>query len=225
MKNLLAAVAVCTLLPVGQLVHAQQASGGNAAAATSNNNAHTPTGAGKGNSSKGNWLGLNLGVGLSVTFDNGQDRRVESASLDENNIVRVDDEENSVTRILLEGHYFFPCDIRHLWKNKTWTDQAINHSFFSDRCGFGPFVAIQPGEDEIVDAAAIGLMVGFKYADWLDVTDNSSFNLGVGLVVDPDGRILGDDVEENEPLPTGETSIRFKEKQQYGWLLLVSFSF
>ncbi|MEZ5934916.1 MAG: hypothetical protein R3F54_23880 [Alphaproteobacteria bacterium] len=228
MKNVLVMVALYTLLPVGQSAHAQQASGGSvAAAAPSNNgqNAQTPAGAGKGSSSKGNWLGLNLGVGLSVTFDNGQDKRVESASLDENRIVRVDDEENSVARILLEGHYFFPCDIRHLWKDNTWTDQAINHSFFSDRCGFGPFVAIQPGEDEIVDAAAIGLMVGFKYADWLDVTDNSSFNLGVGLVVDPDGRILGDDVEENEPLPAGETSIRFKEKQQYGWLLLASFSF
>lgn len=173
--------------------------------------------------SKADWLGLNLGVGLSVTFDNGQDRRVASATLDENGIVRVDDEENSVARILLEGHFFFPCDIRHTWKSEAWLDEAANHTFWSDRCGIGPFIAVQPGEDEIIDAAAIGLMTGFKYSG--NKGDTSSFNLGIGLVIDPNAQILGDGIEENQPLPDGETAVRFKEKQQYGWLLLTSFSF
>ena len=170
-----------------------------------------------------NWQGLRFGVGLSVTFDNGSDRRVSDAIVDANGLVRVTDEENSVTRVMLESHYFFPCDLRYLWR--TEDERMSLNKFFTEDCGIGPFVAIQPGEDDIIDAASLGLMIGFKYPYSDLVSDRSSFNLGVGLVVDPNGQILGDGIEENEALPGAETEVRFKEKQQYGWLLVASFSF
>jgi len=49
--------------------------------------------------------------------------------------------------------------------------------------------------------------------------------LGLGYVVDPNVQILGEDVNANQPLPTGESEIRFRETSQGGLLLIVSFTF
>lgn len=71
----------------------------------------------------------------------------------------------------------------------------------------------------MIQAAALGVMVGFRRAN------NQSFNLGIGIAVDPSTRVLGEGLRANQPLPAGETEIRFKEESQYGLVLLTSFSF
>ena len=68
-----------------------------------------------------------------------------------------------------------------------------------------------------------GMRVGFKRKPEAD--DSSSWNLGIAAVVDPSVKVLGDGIDENRPLPGGETQIRFKETSQWGVLIMTSFSF
>lgn len=152
------------------------------------------------------FAGLDLGVGLSLTLDMGDRPRVEEAEL-VNGIVRVTDQNDTRARIMLESHYFFTPDSRFLnVEPKDW--------------GIGPFVAIQPGTDDIIQAGALGMMIGFRRPG-----TSSSFNIGVGVVIDPDTQILGDGLVKDQPLPAGETEIRYKEESQVGLVILTSFTF
>lgn len=87
--------------------------------------------------------------------------------------------------------------------------------------GFGPFIALQPGSDAIIDAVGAGLMVGFRRAG----DRNQSFNFGIGMLYDVDVRVLGPGITANQPLPPGETSVRYQQREQAALLLLSSFSF
>lgn len=162
------------------------------------------------------FAGISFGVGLSYTHDLGKSDRIKSAQVDENGIVRVDDEENDIARIMLESHYFFAPPGRFLWIEGLENEKDII------RWGWGPFIAVQPGSEEIIEAIGAGIMVGFKR----DRGENefSSWNIGIGGIVDPNVRTLGDGIEENKPLPEGETQIRYKEKSQAGLLVLASFT-
>ena len=149
------------------------------------------------------FAGMGFGVGLSLTIDIGEHNRINEAVLDENGVVRVTSENNDVPRIMLESHYFFTPK--------------------GDDFGIGPFVALQPGTDEIIEAIGMGIMMGFKRRSSEDET--SSWNIGLGAVVDPSVKILGDGIKENQALPSGETQVRFKETSQWGMLLVASFTF
>ena len=151
--------------------------------------------------------GINFGVALSLTIDTGNHGRVENAEV-VNGLVRVTEEHNDIPRIMLETHYFFfpnKCFFGH--KNGMW--------------GIGPFVGIQNGSTEIIESIGAGLMIGFRRSE--KVSD--SFNIGIGFVVDPSVKILGDGIEENQPLPTGETQIRYKKTSQWGALIMISYAF
>ena len=153
------------------------------------------------------FAGLSFGVGVSLTVDTGNNDRVDEAQIIDN-IVRVDKESNARARIMLESHYFF----------------TPNHKFWGINIGdwgLGPFIALQPGTDEIIEAIGAGLMIGFKRQG----ESSSSWNFGLGVVVDPNVKILGDGFLPNQPPPGEETSIRYKEKAQTGILLVSSFSF
>ena len=153
-----------------------------------------------------NFGGLEFGIGISFTLDWGGDARVASAELDPNGIVRISKREDGTARIMLESHYFFGVD------RKNAKEAMI---------GGGPFIALQPGTDEFIEAIAIGGMIGLRY----DEDTAQSFNIGVGLVVDPNTRLLGEGILPNQPLPAGETAIRYREEYETGWLILASFSF
>lgn len=169
----------------------------------------------KENSPKRDFAGLNFGVGVSLTHDLGSRSRISDAVVDGNNIVRVSKDQNDVARVMGEAHYFFEP------KNKG----SKGYSFFgltpADKWGHGPFVALQPGTEEIIEAIGVGWMAGFRQPEKL----NDSWNLGIGYVVDPSVKVLADGMEENKPLPAGETKVRFKETSQGGLFLLASFSF
>ena len=64
------------------------------------------------------------------------------------------------------------------------------------------------------------VMIGFRQPD-----KSSSWNLGIGVIYDPDTKTLGDGIRPNQPLPAGETMIRYKERAQKGVVILTSFSF
>ena len=60
------------------------------------------------------WQGFGFGVGTSLTIDIGDNKRIGSASLDENGIVRVDDKDSALARISMETHFFGKCD-SYIW--------------------------------------------------------------------------------------------------------------
>ena len=156
------------------------------------------------------WQGLNFGVGLSFTWDGGSTDRVKRASI-VNDVVRVDDEENVIARIMLESHYFFVPDDPWFGLKK-------------GQLGWGPFVAVQPGTEDIIEAFGVGLMVGFRPFDPKGIAGNASFNIAIGAAFDPNVQVLGRGFREDRPPPEGEDSIRFKETDQVGVLAMFSFT-
>lgn len=157
-----------------------------------------------------NFAGINFGVGISLTFDTGDNARVKSADIVDG-IVRVENEDNRIARVMLESHYFFIPQGRFLKLD----------SMPPTQWGVGPFVALQPGTEEIIEAVAIGIMVGFRRPD----ESGASWNVGIGYITDPNVQILGDGFVENQPPPGNETEVRFKETSQDGVVILFSFSF
>lgn len=157
------------------------------------------------------FAGLRFGVGLSLTINRDSRSQIKTAEI-VSGITRVSFEQNNEARIMLESHYFF-------------TPKLKNDGLFGVRTGnwgIGPFVAVQPGSDEIIDAIGAGFMIGFRR----DGSDQpSSWNFGVGAIVDPNVTVLGDGFTENAAPPENETQVRLKQTSQRGIVLLTSFSF
>lgn len=155
---------------------------------------------------------LNFGVGLAVSGDLGARERIGDAAVDANGIVRVNRKDNVKNRVMLESHYFF-CK------------RECNQGAEPARVGWGPMMAIQPGEDEIIDAMAIGFMIGLRRGT---SRPGQSFNVAVGAIVDPSVKVLGDEFDENRPAPLDGAGaplpIRFQERDQWGWMVMFSFT-
>ena len=56
------------------------------------------------------------------------------------------------------------------------------------------------------------------------VTKTSSWNIGVGLRVSPNGKVLGDGIVANQAIQVND-SVRFKTEPRYGLLVMSTFSF
>ena len=160
------------------------------------------------------FLGINFGIAFGMTTNLGSRDRVDEAEVT-NGVVRVTKAANHRPRVLLETHYFWELEDDNAVVSLGGTEVPVRAADI----GLGPFVAIQGSEDELLEAFAIGLMIGFKR------TERSSFNIGLGVALDPNVKVLGDGLRPNKPLPDGETAIRFKEEARWGLVTLVSFSF
>jgi hypothetical protein len=166
--------------------------------------------------------GLTFGIGLGLSLNTQSTSRVTSASV-VNGIVRVTQTDDASADFVLETHYFF----------------VPNRNFFSvpqGDWGHGPFVGIvaSPTGTNVIAAYTLGWMIGFRepswtYDDkakqWNATYSTSSWNFGIGVRVDPSVQVLGQGLVANQPLPAGETSIRYENKPGYGLMLLSSFSF
>jgi hypothetical protein len=171
--------------------------------------------------------GLGFGLGISVSADLSRQSHIREA-VQVNNIVRIKDTEDVTVGFVLEAHYFFfqgHFGSIPLAPNLSW-----------DRpWGTGPFVAIEIGgggttSNNPVSAYALGWMVGFKEPPYYNATSkkyeqsNLSWNLGLGLRVDPGARVLGDGLVANQPLPPMD-QIRYKTSPRYGLMVVSSFGF
>lgn len=157
--------------------------------------------------------GLKFGIGLSLAYPFDYKKGgINEAEVDGAGIVRVTKESKRTPRILLESHYFFPTEAGAKW----YCPQS------GKMCGQGPFVAIEAGGDgkNTISAYALGWMLGFQR----DKSSSNSWNIGIGYLVRTGVRVLGDGIEANAPLPTGD-KIRYKEISQSGWMWMTSFSF
>jgi hypothetical protein len=134
-----------------------------------------------------------------------------------NNVVRVTEVSDAITSLVLESHYFFLPQ---------YDLPMLGGAVAANTWGTGPFVAIQGGGtsgNEIIDAYGLGWMIGFR--DHLTNNPHSSWNLGIGLRIDPKAQVLGDGIVANAPLPPGETQARLKTEPRLGVMFVSSFSF
>jgi hypothetical protein len=182
------------------------------------------------------WGGLGWGVGIATNFDVGGKRVGTAELVGTNNIVRVKDASSNVNvSFVLEAHYFLR-DYMLAIGNPTSCKKLASAGYVDyvncTELAHGPFVAIEvgggssgtPKADGLITAIAMGWMVGLRHPA-SSPDSKSSWNFGLGLRVTPNSQILGDGIIANQPLPAGETLIRYKNEPRYGVTLLSSFSF
>jgi len=151
--------------------------------------------------------GISFGVGIAgmIPFSSlGADNRVEEAVLagdESSRFVRVVRRHSTSARVILETHYFFTPGP-------------------AERFGIGPFVALQPGTEKVINALGGGVLTGLRREN-----RSQSFNVGAGVMVEPEVRDLGDGIMEDEPLPAGETEIRYQTLPTWSFVLIASFGF
>lgn len=183
--------------------------------------------------------GIDFGIGIAFSYDLGNHDRIRTAEII-NNLVRVTQTDNVRARLMLETHYLFTprsfLGIRNFFGTSNYdgfqceywgkgTDQAIDCAARRKNWGVGPFVAVQPSSNSIIDAVGLGLMMGFRRrADQPDGTN--SFNIGMGVLYDIDVQMLGDGFVDGQAPPVGEeNSVRFRRGSQSGLLIMSSYSF
>lgn len=155
--------------------------------------------------------GMTFGTGLSVAFNRGSS--ISNAEVI-NGLVRVTEETPAVARIVLETHYLFTCANG---EKGNWCGKGSH----LESSGHGPFLAIQPGQADLIQAIGMGWMLAFRHKEG----DTKSWNIGLGYMVDPKVKVLGDGIVANQPLPAGETQVRFKITARYSWFLVSSYTF
>ncbi len=145
--------------------------------------------------------GFNFGTGIGATFDLHHGSRVKAASI-RDGTVRIDEEGDVQLGLVLETHYFVEIGNKRL-------------------AGIGPFVAIKTGENDLIDEAGLGVMVGFRRT----IEDTNSFNIGVGVMVDPDAEVLADGFIANQPAPAGATDVATKKEERFSFAIVFSYTF
>lgn len=172
-------------------------------------------------------LGFGGGYGAVVNLDDAA--RVEEAEL-VNGIVRVKKDNDVQFGPVLEMHKFtWALASQTLYKvGDDWVlienlPEACRKSLDLPPqkrvplIGAGPFVTVRVGGNEVVQSFGVGISFGFRKAE----SDNS-LNIGIAYVSDPSVRTLGDGIMEGQPLPSGETQIRYKTTHQEGLMVLFS---
>lgn len=182
--------------------------------------------------------GIDFGIGVAFTYDLGNNERIKEAEIVDN-IVRVRQTENVRARLMLESHYLFTprsfLGVRNFFGLRNYdgyrcddwapkTDQRSDCDARRKNWGVGPFVAVQPGSDQIIDAVGAGIMLGFRRRSG-QADANDSFNIGVGVLYDIDVQMLGDGFVENQAPPGTEKEVRFRRGSQSGLLIMTSYSF
>jgi hypothetical protein len=185
------------------------------------------------------WGGFGWGLGVAANFDVGGSRVVSATTI--NNIVRIEDASSNVNiGFVLEAHYFLRTyDFLDRPKMPKVDDcHAVALNLFCSEIAHGPFVAIQVGggtasplgttssASNPITAYALGWMVGLRHPNFT-TSANSSWNLGLGVRVDPNAKVLGDGIVANKVLPDGEVAnpVRLKQSPRVGMMLVSSFSF
>jgi hypothetical protein len=187
------------------------------------------------------WGGLTWGIGIATNFDVGGTRVANASIINSggSSIVRVTDTSSNVgISFVLESHYFFPgTEFTPLQFEPP--GQCKYSNLNCTEWAWGPFIAIEVGDGTTaptstttgsIAAFAAGMMVGLHRPTYDPKTnqqlpDKTSWNLGIGVRVDPAAQILGAGFAANQAPPAGETAIRFQKEPRAGVMLLSSFSF
>ena len=175
--------------------------------------------------------GLGWELGIATNFDVGGNRVNTAAVV--NNIIRVDDtSSNASVSFVLEAHYFLTDRFFGLGGSKDDCTARARNNLNCTELAHGPFVAIEVGGGSSATAAsgpitgyAMGWMVGMRHPSLIPdiATAKSSWNVGVGLRISPAGKVLGDGLIANQPLPAVTRSL--KTEPRLGVMLMSTFSY
>nr|QEO74116.1 hypothetical protein [uncultured bacterium] len=186
------------------------------------------------------FLGLKWGAGIGVIGSFGGEAAVEKASIDENKIVRIDEEGDMRPQVFLEMHVFLDKKARDWRSYQRRKEQARMATAMKVKMkveegapiapdwppmpeppltGIGPFIALQSSDNKAIDALTLGVMWGIRR----DPQKEASLNIGLGLSFDPTVQVLGDGMKEAQV--TAEKAVRFKKEGRFGWALMTSFTF
>jgi len=166
----------------------------------------TPTLPGSGAAAGSTLQNLGFGVALSLQWNVFTPNIVNDASVDANGIVRVNTRSNTNAGFMLEMHY-------------------LVHQWSGNKIGTGPFVAAQPGSDQILSAVGAGWMIDWK----VDATSRKGFGLGLGYAARPSSKTLGNEFVDGKPAPVNASGqplpIRFETRDKGSVLAVLSFTF
>jgi len=101
----------------------------------------------------------------------------------------------------------------------------LMHKWNEEKTGMGPFVAVQPGTDQVISTVGAGWMIDWK----VDATSRKGFGLGLGYAARPQAKTLGDEFVDGKPAPLGPNGqplpIRFEIRDKGSLLAVLSFTF
>lgn len=162
-------------------------------------------------------FGVQWGFGPAIVGDG--TREIESATITDGR-VNVTESRQYQPKILLETHKFlaafYDCESDPAKRKQKVKD---GHSPSDDMLvGFGPFVALALGGDDVIDGIGFGLMVGGK------VGQGTSFNVGVGPYLASKIQVLADGFVDGEAAPAGATEVEFTKRSDWKSLVMFSFS-
>jgi hypothetical protein len=146
-----------------------------------------------------------FGAGIMANFDTKWghgEKRVKSARV-VNGVVRVEQEATAQVGFMLEAHKF----------TSDPPDGKRRHVR-------GPFLGLVMSGEGAIDTAILGYMWG-----WRQPSSTQTLNVGVGASISPAAQVLGDGITADQPLPPGETEVRYKKVTKYGIAVTVSFGF
>ena len=147
--------------------------------------------------------GMGFGGSVGISFFSPSNRDQEAMIVDGTpGTVRITKERSVVPAVMLESHYFITRGDKPMW-------------------GAGPFAGILSSGEKVIDAFGIGLMIGGRRSK----DQPQSFNLGLGVIWEPEIQRLGEGFEEGKAPPGNETEIRYKTEAAVGTLLIISFTF
>lgn len=163
------------------------------------------------------FFGNNFGVAIGISRALGT-HPIDSASV-VNGIVRVEDSRSTRPLIAFEAH-------RYMYSGSTSNDtRAFAH---------GPFVSVQTASDSSsLTSFGVGWMFGWSdpigsgkksTVDGEQQHSLMGWNLGIGIMLDSQSKRLGDGLHANQPLPSGESQIRYKTTSGKSLFFIVSRS-
>ena len=164
---------------------------------------------------------FDFGAGIGFMVDLGSQQRVSNATVDSAGVIRGDEEDNLSPKAILETH-IFPWRIELPFGRKT-------------ELNFGPYIGVVPGGDKVISAIGGGLMAnvrriaenpeaGTKAGEPPLKQAPGSFQLGVGVMVEPGVQVLGSGLQLDQPVPAND-SLRFRDKDILGIQVVFSLGY
>lgn len=162
------------------------------------------------------------GLGISVVIGKNDDV-IDDAIVVDGKVV-VTRRSRDQTRAALEAHQLFtanPFTSRGRAAIRHQVELCAADTINCPLVGVGPFAAIQTGADDSISSVGLGVMVGVRS----DPRQDSSFNVGIGIVFDNSVKHLADGFVEGQPLPPGATQVQFTEDSARRLMITLSFAF
>ncbi|MFA5264036.1 MAG: hypothetical protein WC378_09415 [Opitutaceae bacterium] len=164
---------------------------------------------------------------------------IENATVDANNVVRVEEQSKARAGGIFEAHYFL-SDVRKKAADQLRNDTAarkqgltnetvIEGTVISD-LAHGPVFVVELGQN-VIRSVGLGYLWSFRDLKRevsgktaTITTIGRAFNLGVVALMEPNVKVLGAGLTKNAALPAGD-AIRFDHEAHYGAAVLLSWGF